>query len=159
MYVNDFGSLAPLVTIYTIGTGGFQINDGMPEQYEPVADNSIQTGLRAITVNMAFYYDPTDLNIIKLARGLNIANLDQNAGSDFGKYTLLLAHPDDAHVTSILLPKCYTIKKYSPNFEKTAVTKVELQFVAFDRNRYIDLFNQDTLNNLGAILGPRSPLA
>lgn len=87
-----------------------------------------------------------------------VGQTDKSAPSTFAQYTLLLAHPDENEASSILLPKCYTIKKMETNYEKTGATKVNLQFVAFNRNRYIPLMYIDTLDNLATILGVRSPL-
>ena len=68
VYCGDYQSPAQLTPLVSVGTGGFTLTDEIPEQYEPVVDNSIITGYRKITLNCSFYYDPNDENIVKLAR-------------------------------------------------------------------------------------------
>lgn len=44
------------------------------------------------------------------------------------------------------------------NYDKGQATKVDLQFVAFNRNRYVRLYYMDTADNLSTLLGARSPI-
>ncbi len=46
IFVGSYGSTDVLSRLLTTGTGGFALTDGIPEQYEAVLDNSIQSGLR-----------------------------------------------------------------------------------------------------------------
>jgi len=155
-YIGDYGGSDVLTQILPLNTGPITVVDDVPEQYEPVVDNSVQSGLRKVTINLSFYTD--DQIIINLARGLLVGETDKSVGSPFAQYVLLMAYPDETAYSSVLLQKCYTVKHLSANYEKTAPTKIDLQFVATNRNRFNSLINIDTLDNIATILGSRSPV-
>src|SRR6516162_1527644 len=128
VYVGNYGDSAVLTQALSISTGPMMLNDEVPEQYEPILDNTIQNGLRKITFTISFYSD--DQLTINLARGLTVSETNKGKGSPFNQYVVLLVHPDDTDTSSILITKCYTVKDMKINYEKTAATKVDIQFVA-----------------------------
>lgn len=46
IYVGDYGDSDVLTQIFSLGTGVQTLVDEVPEEYLPVLDNSIQTGIR-----------------------------------------------------------------------------------------------------------------
>lgn len=92
-----------------------------------------------------------------MARGLALTE-DKDDGSSFAQYVLLLIHPNDEERSSILLPKCYTIKRMELNYQKDQATQLSIEFVANNRNRFAQLYYMDTADNLATVLGARSPI-
>lgn len=109
-----------------------------------------------ITLRVSFYGD--DEILIKIARGLALTATNKDDPSTFAQYVLLLIHPNDEEQSSLLLPKCYTIKRMELNYQKDAATKLDIEFVALNRNRFTRLYYMDTADNLAAVLGSRSPI-
>lgn len=66
IYIGDYGNSDVLTQIHSIGTGPAILKDTVPETYEAVLDNSIQSGLRKVSVTLSFYGD--DNLIINLSR-------------------------------------------------------------------------------------------
>ncbi len=168
IYIDDYAGTGILTKMTDIDTGPYVLVDEIPEQVEPVAGyNSVQAGLRKVSVTMAFYGESQIL--INLSRGLLVNEVSGYVGSPFNQYTLLLADADETATTSVLIPRCYTVKNMGINKEKTAPTKINYTFIATDRNRFVQipiigtsnsvpLMYMDTLDNIATALGGRSPV-
>lgn len=89
---------------------------------------------------------------------MSVSAVTKDEGSTFAQYTLLLVSADDTAESSILIPKCYTIKDMGLNKDKKDPTKLDLQFVAINKNRFKKLFYMRPVDDLVTLLGIRSPL-
>jgi hypothetical protein len=144
--------------ITSLTTGPLTLSDEIEEEFFQSLGTVAQTGFRKISLGVTFYGD--DATVVKLSRGLTLTSgaSSKDAGSSFAQYTLLVSHPNDPATSSLLLPKCWTQKKMSINYAKTAVTQIEVTFLAQSRNRFENLFYMETLDELAVILGARSPI-
>lgn len=155
IYIGISTASGVLTELTSVTTGETVMTYNIPQAYNFALNNMIQSGPHSISLTLRFLSD--DPEVVKLAMG-NFFSDNQDDPSAFLQYTLLLAHPDTEAESSILLPRCYTNKTVNLNWAKTNVTSIPLTFECLDRNRFNVLYYKDTLDNLSAILGSRSPL-
>lgn len=145
-----------LIPIPAVNFGPITINETLGETFYPGLQRTLQIGLHEVTINMSFYGD--DDIVLKLARGLPLVGGGKDDDPQFSEYVLLLTHPDDTEESSFLFPRVRVAHNMTLNYEKTAVTGTQLTFLAQNRDRSVDLFKMDTVDNLAAELGVRSPV-
>jgi hypothetical protein len=156
IYVGDYGGSDILLPIDSIATGAQIFVDELPEEFVPSIENSAQSGLHRVSIKGSYYGDNNLL--IKLARGLSVDATPIDSGSTFAQYTLLLMHPEETSDKNLLIHRCYTTKRMELNYQKDQATQLNLEFVAINRNRFVELYNFGTADDLAVILGARSPI-
>lgn len=146
-----------LIQVNSKRTKGSILEFDIPEEFQEVAENSVQTGRTSLSV--AFRFMGRDSQTTALACGNAVNATPPDQPSQFAKYTVLIVDPDELSNTSIFIPECYTRKSFKFNKDKNAATETPVTFVWVERNRFNRSFYQDDLAALLALpaMSGRSP--
>lgn len=159
VYIGDAPpAVGVLSSLLETRTKGSHFKYTVPETFVPVLGKTVQSDLATLDFALTFYsFDDT---VMKLAMGnpVQAGGINRDDPSQFAQYTLLLLSANELDTTSVLIPVCWTVKNLDQNREKNTVGEMRIEFRAQNRNRFVQLYRQDTYANLATILGARSPI-
>lgn len=146
----------PLTPIDCQRTKGSTIRDFIPENFEDVVANTVQSGRAEMSLDFRFIGNP-DFAVI-MSRGLSIYETDMNAVCPFQQYSILAVDPDMSGDNHIYIPICSSKKELRTSKEKSASSETPVFLFHYNRNTFIKLYYRGSLSYLETKMGTKNPL-
>jgi hypothetical protein len=154
---NQSASGSPLTLVSEMRTGGAQITDETPSDFQQVLGTGkrVQSGNRVATVTLNFIAD--DILTINLSRGVSILNTMSSAAPANNQYSMLLVAPNTNPTSNYYFPILSAIATRKLDYQKGKPLTTQITFSTETRNVNVVPYFQETLPTLISIMGSRSP--